>query len=37
VLRRWKLLEDGGIVFHLNFEVGRDASLAELRAGTTRC
>jgi glutamate synthase (NADPH/NADH) small chain len=31
VLRRHRLLEDGGIVFHLNFEVGRDASLAELR------
>ena len=32
VLRRWKLLEDGGITFHLNFEVGRDATLEELRA-----
>ena len=32
VLRRQKLLEDGGITFHLNFEVGRDASLADLRA-----
>ncbi len=31
VTRRHKLLEDGGIRFHLNFEVGRDASLAELR------
>jgi len=31
VERRTKLLEDGGIVFHHNFEVGRDASLAELR------
>ncbi len=32
VLRRQTLLEDGGITFHLNFEVGRDASLADLRA-----
>jgi len=32
VLRRWKLLEDGGVRFHLNFEVGREASLADLRA-----
>ncbi|MEM7653023.1 MAG: NAD(P)-binding protein, partial [Pseudomonadota bacterium] len=32
VLRRWKLLEDGGIVFHLNFEIGRDATLDDLRA-----
>lgn len=31
VARRWKLLEEGGIVFHLNFEVGRDASLDDLR------
>ena len=31
VLRRGNLLEAGGIEFHLNFEVGRDASLAELR------
>jgi glutamate synthase (NADPH/NADH) small chain len=31
VLRRWRLLEDAGIVFHLNTEVGRDISLAELR------
>jgi glutamate synthase (NADPH) small chain len=31
VARRVKRLEDGGIVFKLNFEVGRDASLAELR------
>ena len=31
VLRRQKLLADGGITFHLDFEVGRDASLAELR------
>ncbi len=32
VARRVKRLEDGGIVFKLNFEVGRDATLAELRA-----
>ncbi len=29
--RRAKLLTRGGIKFHLNFEVGRDASLEELR------
>lgn len=28
--RRANLLTDGGIAFHLNFEVGRDASFAEL-------
>ena len=32
VLRRWKLLEDGGIKFHLGVELGRDLSFAELRA-----
>ena len=32
VERRTRHLEDGGIVFHRNFEVGRDASLAEIRA-----
>ncbi len=32
VTRRWRLLEQGGIVFHLNIEVGRDVSFAELRA-----
>jgi glutamate synthase (NADPH/NADH) small chain len=32
VLRRWKLFEDAGIKFHLNVAVGRDVSLAELRA-----
>lgn len=32
VARRARLLADGGITFHLNFEVGRDASLQELRA-----
>ncbi len=31
VARRCKLLADSGITFHQNFEVGRDASLAELR------
>jgi glutamate synthase (NADPH/NADH) small chain len=31
VLRRWKLLEEGGVVFHLNTEIGRDISFAELR------
>jgi glutamate synthase (NADPH/NADH) small chain len=31
VARRHRLLADGGIEFHMNFEVGRDASLAELR------
>ena len=32
VLRRWTLLEQAGIVFHLGCEVGRDVSLHELRA-----
>jgi len=32
VERRQALLEAAGIVFHLNFEVGRDATLEELRA-----
>jgi len=31
VQRRTRLLEDGGVQFHTNFEVGRDATLAELR------
>ncbi|RMF07833.1 MAG: NAD(P)-dependent oxidoreductase [Alphaproteobacteria bacterium] len=31
VNRRAKLFEDSGVVFHLNFEVGRDATLADLR------
>ncbi|HZD25684.1 MAG TPA: FAD-dependent oxidoreductase, partial [Alphaproteobacteria bacterium] len=31
VHRRWKLLEEGGVRFRLNCEVGRDVSLAELR------
>ena len=32
VLRRWQQYEAGGIHFHLNVEIGRDISLAELRA-----
>ncbi len=32
VLRRWRLLEEGGIQFHLGVELGRDLSFAELRA-----
>ncbi len=32
VLRRWRLLEQGGIIFHLNTEVGTDVTFAELRA-----
>ncbi len=32
VVRRWRLLEQGGIHFHLNTEIGRDVSFAELRA-----
>ena len=32
VLRRWDLLVQGGIHFHLNCEIGRDVSFAELRA-----
>jgi glutamate synthase (NADPH/NADH) small chain len=32
VLRRWRLLEDGGVRFHLNTEVGTDVTFAELRA-----
>ena len=32
VMRRLKRLEDSGIAFHPNFEVGRDASLDDLRA-----
>lgn len=32
VMRRVQRLIDGGIVFHQGFEVGRDASLEELRA-----
>ncbi len=31
ILRRWKLFEEAGIRFELGFEIGRDASLAELR------
>jgi len=32
VMRRLARLEEGGIVFHYNFEVGRDMTLAALRA-----
>ncbi len=32
VMRRVERLAEGGVVFHPNFEVGRDASLDELRA-----
>ena len=32
VQRRQKLLEDGNVTFHLNFEVGKDATMAELQA-----
>jgi glutamate synthase (NADPH/NADH) small chain len=32
VLRRWRLLEEGGIIFHLNTEVGTDVTFSELRA-----
>jgi len=32
VERRTRLLADGGVIYHHNFEVGRDASLADLRA-----
>jgi glutamate synthase (NADPH/NADH) small chain len=31
VLRRWKLLEQAGVVFHLNTEIGRDLSFEALR------
>ncbi len=31
VERRTRLLADGGIIYHSNFEVGRDASLQDLR------
>ncbi|MBU6497417.1 MAG: NAD(P)-dependent oxidoreductase [Rhodospirillales bacterium] len=32
VLRRWKLLEEGGVRFHLNTAIGVDLSFADLRA-----
>jgi glutamate synthase (NADPH/NADH) small chain len=32
VIRRWKLLEEGGIVFHLNADIGGAISFAALRA-----
>ena len=31
VERRTKMLADGGVIYHTNFEVGKDATLAELR------
>jgi glutamate synthase (NADPH/NADH) small chain len=31
VLRRWKLLEEAGVEFHLGVDIGRDLSFAELR------
>ena len=31
VLRRWKLLEESGVVFHLGTDIGRDLPFAELR------
>ncbi|MEH6495643.1 MAG: NAD(P)-dependent oxidoreductase [Pseudomonas marincola] len=31
VERRAKLLADGGVTFHLNFEIGKNATLADLR------
>jgi glutamate synthase (NADPH/NADH) small chain len=33
VARRHALLEAGGVIFHPSFEIGRDASLAEIRRG----
>jgi len=32
VEKRAQLLKDSGVTFHMNFDVGRDASLSELRA-----
>ena len=32
VLRRWRLLEEGGIQFHLGVDLGRTMSFSELRA-----
>jgi glutamate synthase (NADPH/NADH) small chain len=32
VLRRWRLLEQGGIRFHLNVAIGQDIGFAELQA-----
>ena len=31
VVRRWRLQEESGVIFHLGCEVGRDVSLEELR------
>ncbi len=32
VIRRWKLLEEGGVRFHLNVELGKTLGFADLRA-----
>jgi glutamate synthase (NADPH/NADH) small chain len=32
VLRRWQLLEQGGVVFHLDTEIGRDVTFDALRS-----
>ena len=32
VIRRWKLLEEGGVRFHLNVELGKTLTFADLRA-----
>ncbi len=32
VIRRWKLLEEGGVVFHLSADIGGSVSFADLRA-----
>ncbi len=32
VIRRWRLLEEAGIVFHTDAEIGRDLSMTDLRA-----
>jgi len=32
VIRRWKLLEEGGVVFHLGADIGGSVSFADLRA-----
>jgi glutamate synthase (NADPH/NADH) small chain len=32
VIRRWKLLEEGGVVFHLGADIGGSVSFEELRA-----
>jgi glutamate synthase (NADPH/NADH) small chain len=37
VERRTRRLEEGGVVFKLNFEVGRDASWKSCAPAMTRC